>query len=1026
MNLAEALGWCAATLMVATFSCRDARRMRPLAVATNLAFIGYGLAASLPPVLALHALLLPINLWRWAEVPGAGVLAMIRSLSPAGLRAAALSMLIVLLAACGGGEPEPEPEPPEFVSVHRFVEISGIQADGRHITAQANNFIGPERYDEPGEYLASVEFGGLPFIPAGYDATAEGEIYSSATGKTFWVRAEAAKGELGTTDNIGTRTRLEQGQTFRKKSEGATLELVITEVLVELIDQNTQPLSIDECPWMNQPTANDCSEVMVATLDVGIQVWSPDVRSGGTNLLGNDGFVELRGWRDQWDVDIDSEWGDLWTAANFDVSKDFVGDGSGSHLRVKLKQPIVLTVPLDRVKLEGDIYVNNTMTAVAFNHRQRESYAASYYRDPVRIGLSPELRTSGLEQIAWNAATAPDRADAAPLCAGNADPLAGTLQFERTGFDAMELPGAGARIKVTRTGGSQGAVSVQFSTADGTAVAGQDYESVNRVVAFGDGEAGSKTVRVPIALDPAVEDAETVQLRLSDVRGCATLGVLNTAVLTIGDDDAPPPLPVLFSVGGSVSGLAGSGLVLEDRAQSLSLAIAANGSFEFPGRYAAGAAYDVVVKTPPTAPAQLCTVTRGSGSVSGNVTDIAVDCVTPPPSRGLDPTFGGGSGTVTAGPRGVMKAIALRPDGRIVAAIGNAVAQYLADGTLDTSFGNAGSVADVLGSTSAGAEILDLALQPDGRIVAAGTARGTSVSSLAYDFAAARLNADGSRDTTFNGGLPLQVDWIGAPDRATRVLLQPDGRIVLAGTATTVYTSSTDDSAFAAVRLNTDGTLDTSFGNSGRAVGEIGQIDFGQAAWLQADGRMVVAGRTSMTRSDDSHFGAVRFLPDGTLDASFGSAGKRFVPELGEATATAQQPDGRFVFAVAQRVAGDFGFGVVRLNADGSADTGFGTGGLAVRQFGTNVDTPAALALQADGGILLAGLALSTTTSYDFVVTRFGPDGTPDPVASYVFDFFAARDGALDLLLQPDGKVLAAGQAGSGLNVFPMLLRLNP
>lgn len=63
----HALGWCAAGLMVATFACRDPRRMRALAVATNLAFIAYGLAAALPPVLALHALLLPLNLWRWAQ-----------------------------------------------------------------------------------------------------------------------------------------------------------------------------------------------------------------------------------------------------------------------------------------------------------------------------------------------------------------------------------------------------------------------------------------------------------------------------------------------------------------------------------------------------------------------------------------------------------------------------------------------------------------------------------------------------------------------------------------------------------------------------------------------------------------------------------------------------------------------------------------------------------------------------------------------------------------------------------------------
>ncbi len=61
------LGWLAAGLMVATFSCREARCLRPLAMAANLAFIGYALAADLPPVLALHLLLLPINLWRWAQ-----------------------------------------------------------------------------------------------------------------------------------------------------------------------------------------------------------------------------------------------------------------------------------------------------------------------------------------------------------------------------------------------------------------------------------------------------------------------------------------------------------------------------------------------------------------------------------------------------------------------------------------------------------------------------------------------------------------------------------------------------------------------------------------------------------------------------------------------------------------------------------------------------------------------------------------------------------------------------------------------
>lgn len=100
----DTLGWTAAALMVATFSCREARHLRPLAVATNLAFVGYGAAAGLMPVLALHLLLLPINLWRWAQA---------LALSREGVRQAAgqfgRSLCVVvfgalpLVAGCGDG-----------------------------------------------------------------------------------------------------------------------------------------------------------------------------------------------------------------------------------------------------------------------------------------------------------------------------------------------------------------------------------------------------------------------------------------------------------------------------------------------------------------------------------------------------------------------------------------------------------------------------------------------------------------------------------------------------------------------------------------------------------------------------------------------------------------------------------------------------------------------------------------------------------------------------------------------------------
>jgi hypothetical protein len=102
----DALGWAAAALMVATFACRDARAMRPLAVATNLAFIGYGAMASLTPVLALHLLLLPVNLWHWAGARGLGLEQLGPIVERAGRALCTLALVVMPLLA-GGGDSSP-------------------------------------------------------------------------------------------------------------------------------------------------------------------------------------------------------------------------------------------------------------------------------------------------------------------------------------------------------------------------------------------------------------------------------------------------------------------------------------------------------------------------------------------------------------------------------------------------------------------------------------------------------------------------------------------------------------------------------------------------------------------------------------------------------------------------------------------------------------------------------------------------------------------------------------------------------
>lgn len=101
----DALGWAAAALMVATFACRDARAMRPLAVVTNVAFIGYGVMASLTPVLTLHLLLLPVNLWHWADASGLGWKQIGLIVERASRALCTLTLVAMpLLAGCSGGD----------------------------------------------------------------------------------------------------------------------------------------------------------------------------------------------------------------------------------------------------------------------------------------------------------------------------------------------------------------------------------------------------------------------------------------------------------------------------------------------------------------------------------------------------------------------------------------------------------------------------------------------------------------------------------------------------------------------------------------------------------------------------------------------------------------------------------------------------------------------------------------------------------------------------------------------------------
>ncbi len=339
----------------------------------------------------------------------------------------------------------------------------------------------------------------------------------------------------------------------------------------------------------------------------------------------------------------------------------------------------------------------------------------------------------------------------------------------------------------------------------------------------------------------------------------------------------------------------------------------------------------------------------------------------------LDASFGVlGIVTTAIGPgHDQARSLTLQPDGKILVAGTSengsnsdfAVVRYNTDGSLDTSFGVGGKVSTDLESSSDYA--YGVAIQSDGKIVVT----GSRSKSPAYDFAVVRYNSDGSLDTSFGGDGKVITDVAGSTDKGIGgVVLQPDGKIVVAGSA-----NNGSDDDVAVVRYNTDGSLDTSFDGDGKVTTAIGSAtDVGYSVALQSDGKIVVGGVSS------SDFAVVRYNTDGSLDTSFDGDGKVTTavgPGSDTGYSVALQPDGKIVVAGSASNGSNSDFALVRYNADGSLDTSFGTSGKVMTAIGSSTDYSQGVAIQADGKIVAAGLT-STGSSNDLAVVRYLNDVT--------------------------------------------------
>lgn len=392
---------------------------------------------------------------------------------------------------------------------------------------------------------------------------------------------------------------------------------------------------------------------------------------------------------------------------------------------------------------------------------------------------------------------------------------------------------------------------------------------------------------------------------------------------------------------------------------------------------------------------------------------LAVVCAADPqfesPGR-LDAGFGTNGIARIFAPAKRMYGIAttVQPDGRIIV-VGRgeesytsdfgyfSLSRFNSDGSIDAGFGT-GGVVIIQGNLHD--QPSDVALQPDGKIVVAGDIYNNGYA----NFGIMRFNPDGSPDVSFDGDGMVMTPvgpflW---DSQAFSVAIQPDGKIVAAGW-------DLDD--FAVVRYNSDGSLDSGFGNNGQVITDVGPGDAAiESIALQPDGRIVAAGFNYPQNYYD--IALARYNADGSLDTSFGNSGlilDSISSKHDSLNAVAIQQDGKILAAGSA----DSKLLIIRYNANGSRDPGFGENGVVLAVLGSGASTASAISLQQDNKIVA-----SAYTSEGCGVARFNPDGSFDPS----FDF----DGALitpsasagitpsDLELQPDGKILVSGSFFNG------------
>jgi uncharacterized delta-60 repeat protein len=369
--------------------------------------------------------------------------------------------------------------------------------------------------------------------------------------------------------------------------------------------------------------------------------------------------------------------------------------------------------------------------------------------------------------------------------------------------------------------------------------------------------------------------------------------------------------------------------------------------------------------------------------------------------------------------------VAVKADGKIVVteagSTGYVVNQFNTNGSIDNGFhangqtsidfiyklppprGNTDSIEAITGTATA------IAVQTDGKILVSGYVETTDIGT---NFAIARFNSSGSIDSAFGNNGKQTSFFPEGTAFSYSLALQTDGKILLAG-----YTHQTGNTNYLAiVRYNVNGSPDSSFNGNGKQTANAGAIFSmtGYAIGIQSDNKILVGGYLDNGSGHD--FAVARFNSNGSTDNSFGNSGF-VITDINTGDdfvgSVSVQTDNKIVLAGHTDSATSQHIAITRYNANGTLDVSFGNGGILIEDYKQGFTQYNASIIQPDGKILAAGATWNGVDN-DFAIARYNTDGTLDKTfgdgGKQITDL-GKTDEALSIALQPDGKIVLGGNS---------------